>query len=270
MNTYDAIVVGAGHNGLTAAAYMARAGLARPRPRGARRSSAAPRSPRTWAAPGCRRSPTPWGGSGRPSSRELDLAKHGLALVAPEVRVFAPQPDGRAVTLYADLARSVDALRAVLRGRRHLLRRVRPARPVAVEVPRGPRRRGPAGHQGAGLRRRAPGPPPRARVPRPGQARRAHDPARPRDGGRGLRGRVVRERADPRDGRLARRPLHGDGPLVRGHHAGAPRRRRRQRRRGRGRDGLRQGRPVRPVRCAGLGRARGRRRDPHRRRRSSP
>ncbi len=27
MNPYDAIVVGAGHNGLTAAAYMARAGL---------------------------------------------------------------------------------------------------------------------------------------------------------------------------------------------------------------------------------------------------
>ena len=44
--------------------------------------------------------------------RELELAKHGLALVAPEVRVFAPQADGRAVTLYADLGKSVDALRA--------------------------------------------------------------------------------------------------------------------------------------------------------------
>jgi phytoene dehydrogenase-like protein len=44
-------------------------------------------------------------------ARELDLARHGLSLVSPEVRVFAPQPDGRAVTLYADLARSVDALR---------------------------------------------------------------------------------------------------------------------------------------------------------------
>ena len=27
MNTYDAIVIGAGHNGLTAAAYLARGGL---------------------------------------------------------------------------------------------------------------------------------------------------------------------------------------------------------------------------------------------------
>ena len=32
--------------------------------------------------------------------------------MAPEVRVFAPQPDGRAVTLWADLGKSVDALRA--------------------------------------------------------------------------------------------------------------------------------------------------------------
>jgi phytoene dehydrogenase-like protein len=35
-----------------------------------------------------------------------------LALVAPEVRAFAPQPDGRAVTLWADPARTADELRA--------------------------------------------------------------------------------------------------------------------------------------------------------------
>jgi phytoene dehydrogenase-like protein len=44
-------------------------------------------------------------------ARELELSRHGLSLVSPEVRVFAPQPDGRAVTLWADLARTVDALR---------------------------------------------------------------------------------------------------------------------------------------------------------------
>jgi len=48
----------------------------------------------------------------RPSiARELELGKQGLSLVAPEVRVFAPQPDGRAVSLWADLGRTVDALR---------------------------------------------------------------------------------------------------------------------------------------------------------------
>ena len=110
MNTYDAIVVGAGHNGLTAAAYMAQAGLrvlvleARAIVGGAAVTEDL----------GGVRVPTLAHTVGRlrPSVvRELDLGSHGLALVAPEVRVFAPQADGRAVTLYTDLARSVEALR---------------------------------------------------------------------------------------------------------------------------------------------------------------
>ncbi|MBA2382128.1 MAG: NAD(P)/FAD-dependent oxidoreductase, partial [Chloroflexi bacterium] len=49
----------------------------------------------------------------RPSVvRELDLRAHGLRLVAPDVRVFAPQPDGRAVTLWSEQARTVEGLRA--------------------------------------------------------------------------------------------------------------------------------------------------------------
>ena len=49
----------------------------------------------------------------RPSiARELELGIHGMALVAPECRVFAPQPDGRAVTLWTELGRTVESLRA--------------------------------------------------------------------------------------------------------------------------------------------------------------
>jgi phytoene dehydrogenase-like protein len=107
----DAIVVGAGHNGLTAAAYLANAGLrvlvleARDRIGGATVTEE--------LAPGIRvPSLAHTVGRLRPSvARELALTKHGLSLVAPEVRVFAPQPDGRAVTLWGDLAATVESLR---------------------------------------------------------------------------------------------------------------------------------------------------------------
>ncbi|MEW6224576.1 MAG: NAD(P)/FAD-dependent oxidoreductase [Chloroflexota bacterium] len=108
---FDAIVVGAGHNGLTAAAYLARGGLrvlvleARDRVGGAAVTEE--------LAPGVRvPSLAHTVGRLRPAiARELALTRHGLSLVAPEVRVFAPQADGRAVTLWTDLARTVDAIR---------------------------------------------------------------------------------------------------------------------------------------------------------------
>jgi len=110
-NDYDAIVIGAGHNGLTAAAYLSRGGLrvlvleARDRVGGATVTEA--------LAPGVRVPALAHTvGRLRPSvAKELELSRHGLALVAPEVRVFAPQQDGRAVTLWADQARTLDSLR---------------------------------------------------------------------------------------------------------------------------------------------------------------
>src|SRR5207249_4856641 len=43
---------------------------------------------------------------------DLGLERHGLVLVDPPVRVFAPQPDGSALTLWADPARTAEELRA--------------------------------------------------------------------------------------------------------------------------------------------------------------
>ena len=100
--TWDAVVVGAGHNALVTAAYLAKGGLRtlvverRDRVGGAADTSE--------LAPGIR-VPTLAHTVGRlrPSvQRDLGLARHGLKLVAPDVRVFAPRAEGLAITLYAD------------------------------------------------------------------------------------------------------------------------------------------------------------------------
>ncbi len=110
-NQYDAVVIGGGHNALVAAAYLAKAG---------RRTVVLERRERVGGAAetatlGGARVPrlAHTVGRLRPSVvRDLGLRAHGLRLVAPDLRVFAPQPDGRAVTFWADQARTVDGLRA--------------------------------------------------------------------------------------------------------------------------------------------------------------
>jgi len=108
---YEAIVVGGGHNALVTAAYLARAGRRvlvlerRNRLGGAAETSelGGARVPRLAHTVGRL----------RPSVvRDLDLRSHGLRLVAPDVRSFAPAPDGRAVTLWTDQARTVEGLRS--------------------------------------------------------------------------------------------------------------------------------------------------------------
>jgi phytoene dehydrogenase-like protein len=107
---WDAIVVGAGHNALVAAAYLARGGLRTLVLE--RRERVGGSSDTSELAPGVR-VPTVADTVGRlrPSvARDLDLRGHGLHLVAPDARVFAPQPDGRAVTLFADAGQTAHGL----------------------------------------------------------------------------------------------------------------------------------------------------------------
>jgi phytoene dehydrogenase-like protein len=107
------VIIGAGHNGLVTAFYLAKAGL---RPlvlerrevvggaavteefyKGFRCSTlahaAGPLLPRV--------------------ARELELERHGLSLITPEVRVFAPGADGRPLSIYADAARTARELAGV-------------------------------------------------------------------------------------------------------------------------------------------------------------
>jgi phytoene dehydrogenase-like protein len=107
---WDAVVVGGGHNALVAAAYLGRAGL---RTLLLERRDCVGGAALTSELGGVR-VPTLAHTVGRMRAsvvRDLDLASHGLSLLAPDVRVFAPQPNKRAVTLWADTARTVAGLR---------------------------------------------------------------------------------------------------------------------------------------------------------------
>ena len=110
-NHYDAIVIGGGHNGLVTAAYLGVAGLRTVVLE--RRETLGGAAGTSELAPGAR-VPTLAHTVGRlrPSVvRDLDLKRHGLSLVGPDVRVFAPGPDGDAVVLWGDAARTAEGLR---------------------------------------------------------------------------------------------------------------------------------------------------------------
>jgi phytoene dehydrogenase-like protein len=110
-SAYDAVVVGGGHNGLVAGAYLAKAGL---RTLVLEKRETLGGTVETRPLTDGKRAPGLFHTVGRlrPSvARELGLRGHGLTLVAPEVRAFAPQPEGRSATLWADPARTADELR---------------------------------------------------------------------------------------------------------------------------------------------------------------
>jgi len=111
--SYDAIVVGAGHNGLTAAAYLARAGLSVLVVE--RREIVGGCCVTEEIAPGCRASTTSYIASMlRPEViRDLRLAEHGLRMVPCDPALQVPFPDGQLVSWWADRDRVVAELRKI-------------------------------------------------------------------------------------------------------------------------------------------------------------
>ena len=94
---YDAVVVGAGHNGLTAAAYLARAGLTTLVLE--RREILGGCCVTEEIAPGCRASTTSYVASMfRPEViSDLRLADHGLQMVPCDPAVQVAFPDGQVI-----------------------------------------------------------------------------------------------------------------------------------------------------------------------------
>ena len=103
---YDAIVIGAGHNGLTAAAYLARAGLSTLVLE--RRDIVGGCCVTEEIAPGCRVSTTSYIASMlRPEViSELRLADYGLRMIPCDPAIQVAFPDGQVVPWWADRERA--------------------------------------------------------------------------------------------------------------------------------------------------------------------
>ncbi|MEX2122266.1 MAG: NAD(P)/FAD-dependent oxidoreductase [Woeseia sp.] len=106
---FDAVIVGAGHNGLTTAAYLAKAGLATLvlERRDIVGGCAVTEEIDAVEAPGCRVSSASYIASMlRPEViRDLELGRYGLKMIACDPGVQAALPDGRVISWWSDAAR---------------------------------------------------------------------------------------------------------------------------------------------------------------------
>src|SRR5271168_1431768 len=111
-NQRDIVIVGGGHNGLITAFYLAKAGY---KPLVLERNAQVGGAAITDEFhPGFRCSTLAHtAGPIRPDVlRDMDLEKHGLRLITPDICVTALSPDGRALSLYQDENKSAQQIAA--------------------------------------------------------------------------------------------------------------------------------------------------------------
>ena len=110
MATHDIVIIGAGHNGLVAACYLAKAGL---KPLVLERRNVVGGACVTEEFhPGFR--PSTLAQTTGPLSprviKDLNLERQGLEFIQPTVRVFAPNSSGRSICIYEDEKRTAEEL----------------------------------------------------------------------------------------------------------------------------------------------------------------
>src|SRR5437879_3207016 len=109
-NEHDVVIIGAGHNGLVAAFYLAKAGLKpvllerRPVDGGAAVTD------ELYPGYQCSTLAHSAGPLSREVVRDMGLGRHGLEMIRPDAQLFAPSPDGRALLLYRDSWRSAQQI----------------------------------------------------------------------------------------------------------------------------------------------------------------
>ncbi len=109
---YNIIIIGGGHNGLTAAAYLAKAGKSVLVLEKREVLGGAAATEEIWPGFHANTGAEDAGMFQDSIVKELFLKMHGLEFRQSEVAIFAPQVDGPALTLYRDIAKSQQAIAA--------------------------------------------------------------------------------------------------------------------------------------------------------------
>jgi beta-carotene ketolase (CrtO type) len=111
-NTYDAIVIGSGHNGLTCACYLAKAGM-QVLVLEQYSSIGGMTNTEELTLPGFRSDSCAFGyqlANISPVPRELDLHRYGFELLHPEICFSHAFPDGTSVSVFRDIRRSYESI----------------------------------------------------------------------------------------------------------------------------------------------------------------
>ena len=110
MSDHKIVIIGGGHNGLVAACYLARAGFAPLVLERRETVGGASITEEFYKGFRCSTLAHAAGPLLPRITRELELERHGLAFIKPEVNVFAPDRDGRSLSLYDEPQRTAREL----------------------------------------------------------------------------------------------------------------------------------------------------------------